>query len=76
MAELKSPLMGKGRGLKGKADFEKNYHECEVKLTAIRQKNDFIQKTSDNDLDSDIVKQIKTQGEFIEVNIDTRVEIN
>lgn len=67
MAEITSPLIKKGQGIKGKAQFDKQFNECQVKLAGIRQKNDFIQKTSDNDLDKDIIGQIKTQGELIQV---------
>ena len=56
MTEIEKPLLAAGRGQKGQREFEKEFKDCEMRYNRMKQKNDVIQKTSDNDLDRDIIR--------------------
>jgi len=67
MAELKDALIT-GRGKKESTQMRKRFEECEVKVKALRNKNNEMQKQCDNDLlDGDIKAALKTQTHFIDV---------
>jgi len=67
MTEIKSPLLGN----KSTKTFEEAFNTCLVQYNGLKQKNDFLQRTSLTDLDNDIIQEVRNSGEFFEVNLST-----
>jgi len=68
MKDLDEGLLG-GRGKKQGKEYRRRFEECEQRVKTLRNKNNELQKQSDNDVEGDVRTAIRQQTAFIEVLI-------
>lgn len=66
MSEIEEGLL---RGKKQNQAYKKRFGDCEMKIRALRNKNNELQKQCDNDLANDIRKAINEQSKFVSAEI-------